>query len=196
MSRDDSIDSAEDRRSALRLCCARAAPDPIVPIVTIAPIIMGVTKHPLFVEDGGAGAIPPDRALIRRLQASFARAAAKDGELTERFYARLFESHPELRALFPNDMSEQREKLFATLAEVVAHLHDPSSSKRVLEELGREHAGFGALESHYPIVCDMLARALADVSGEAWTAEIDSDWRRALEMLSAIMIAGARGQRV
>ena len=31
---------------------------------------MGVTKHPLFVE-GDLGAIPPDRALIRRLQTSF-----------------------------------------------------------------------------------------------------------------------------
>jgi nitric oxide dioxygenase len=155
---------------------------------------MGITKHPLFV-DGGLGAIPPDRALMRRLQASFARATTS-GILAERFYARLFQEHPELRAMFPSDMTAQKEKLFATLAEVVAHLHDRESSKRVLEELGREHAGFGAREEHYPIVCDNLARALADASGDAWNAELDRDWRRTFELLSSIMIDPAREERV
>src|SRR6187397_3219577 len=122
---------------------------------------MGVTKHPLFV-DGGPAEVPPDRALIRRLQASFARATAQDGVLADRFYARLFAEHPELRTMFPADMAMQKLKLFATLAEVVAHLQDPASSKVVLEELGRAHASFGAVDAHYPIVCDMLTKALAD----------------------------------
>jgi nitric oxide dioxygenase len=157
---------------------------------------MGVTKHPLFVDDGSSGAIPPDRALIRRLQSSFAHAAASEGKLAERFYARLFAAEPEVRALFPADMAAQQEKLFATLAQVVVHLQNPAITRPMLEDLGREHTGFGAKEAHYPLVCEMLTRALADVSGDAWNAELEHDWRRALELLSAIMIAGAREQRV
>jgi hemoglobin-like flavoprotein len=153
---------------------------------------MGITKHPLFVDPGGAEDLPADRALIRRLQASFARAAARDGDLTERFYARLFSAQPGIRAMFPTDMQQQREKLFATLAEVMSHLHDPVGSRSLLEDLGRAHAVYGAREHHYPIVCDCLASALADVSGTHWNAELDQDWRTLLERLSAIMIQGAR----
>jgi hemoglobin-like flavoprotein len=153
---------------------------------------MGITRHPLFVDPGGAEEFPADRALVRRLQASFAHAATRDEELTIRFYERLFAVQPALRPMFPADMGQQREKLFATLAEVVAHLHDPVKSKRLLEDLGRAHAGYGALERHYPIVCDCLASALAQVSGTQWDAELDAEWRRLLEMLSAIMIRGAR----
>jgi hemoglobin-like flavoprotein len=153
---------------------------------------MGVTKHPLYSGASDPGGVPIDRGLVARLQTSFARAAAQGDALADRFYARLFAGNPELRSMFPSDMTEQKEKLFATLAEVVAHLHDPVSSIRALDELGREHATFGARAEHYPIVCDALARALAEVSGNGWSDELDRDWRGALQLLSAIMIEAAK----
>jgi hemoglobin-like flavoprotein len=155
---------------------------------------MGITKHPLYSGAGDPSDVPIDRALIGRLQASFARAAAHGDALADRFYARLFGGHPELRSMFPADMTEQKEKLFATLAEVVAHLYDPVVSVRALDELGRAHATYGARPEHYPIVCDALARALAEVSGAAWSDELERDWRGALELLSTIMIDAAKQQ--
>lgn len=153
---------------------------------------MSISKHPLFVEGGDSMDLPIDRALVQRMQASYARAVTRGDALADRFYARLFTAHPEVRSLFPDDMTEQKDKLFATLSEVVMHLADPRASKRVLEDLGREHAGFGAREEHYPLVCEALVGALAEISGDDWNADLDRDWRRMLAMLSAIMIEAAR----
>jgi len=59
----------------------------------------------------------PDQ--IKLVQQSFAKVAPISEQAGVLFYDRLFEIAPAVRAMFPNDMSEQRRKLMATLAIVV-----------------------------------------------------------------------------
>ena len=154
---------------------------------------MGVTKHPLFVDLSGLASVPVDDALVVRLQASWAELAPDAARLVEHFYALLFEAHPRLRPLFPDDMEAQREKLAASLWMVITGLSAPLTVNERLRELGRDHVEFGAQAEDYPLVCEALVGAMAEVAGSRWTAELDADWRLAVRQVSAIMIAGTRG---
>jgi nitric oxide dioxygenase len=152
---------------------------------------MKITRHPLFIPDEAAAAIPADAALINRLEASFACVAAPDSRFADRVYQRLFEAAPHLRPLFPTDMSRQKHKLVASLRLVIDHLREPAAVRNRLLELGRAHVAFGARPEHYPLVSIVIVGAMADVSGAAWSRELAADWTSAMHIVSAIMIEGA-----
>src|SRR5258708_31726360 len=59
---------------------------------------------------------------IRLVQESFAKVAPISDQAAVMFYNRLFEIAPQVKAMFPADLTEQRKKLMATLAAVVAGL--------------------------------------------------------------------------
>jgi hypothetical protein len=56
---------------------------------------------------------------VNLVQQSFAKVAPISEQAAVLFYGRLFEVAPGVRAMFPDDMTEQRKKLMATLAVVV-----------------------------------------------------------------------------
>src|SRR5580704_2728411 len=62
----------------------------------------------------------PDQ--VKLVQQSFTKVAPISEQAAVLFYDRLFEVAPSVRALFPDDMTEQRKKLMATLAVVVGGL--------------------------------------------------------------------------
>ena len=152
---------------------------------------MTITRHPLFDDSRSSRPAPLDEALVASLQASFRGLAASADRLVERFYERLFLREPMLRAMFPTEMADQRRKLVAALAFVVANLRDPDQVLPKLKALGASHAAFGAQAAHYPIVCEELVAAMAETAGDAWSAEIEREWRSALHLVSAAMLAGA-----
>jgi hypothetical protein len=59
----------------------------------------------------------PDQ--VKLVQESFAKVAPISETAAMLFYDRLFEIAPQVKAMFPADMTEQRKKLMATLAFVV-----------------------------------------------------------------------------
>lgn len=152
-----------------------------------------VTAHPLAV---GAGAgLSPDPRVIALLQASLAVMAPRASELAHDFYARLFAACPHLRGMFSQDMSTQEKKLIESLVAVVEGLREPQAVRNKLLELGRTHAGKGARPEHYPVVCKMMLASMKHVSGSAWTQTLETEWARALEMISQIMLVGAATSR-
>lgn len=90
--------------------------------------------------------------IITAVRASFAAAAPAAGDLTQRFYARLFDLDPTLRRKFPADLTEQRRKLAGALAFMMATLDRPDQLVPALQSLGRAHAGYGVEERHYDTV--------------------------------------------
>src|SRR5713226_1658953 len=54
---------------------------------------------------------------IKLVQESFAKVAPISETAAALFYNRLFEMAPQVKAMFPADMTEQRKKLMATLEE-------------------------------------------------------------------------------
>ncbi|MET0386326.1 MAG: globin family protein [Polyangiales bacterium] len=106
------------------------------------------------------------------------------------FYTKLFELDPSLRGLFPNDLSEQKVKLMATLGRVVSSLDDPTFIPAV-EALGRKHVKYGVRPEHYTTVGAALLATLETGLGEAWTPEVRTAWVTAFGGLSqTMMLAG------
>ncbi len=151
---------------------------------------MRFTTHPLADERVAKAFAKStlDHPLARRLATSLAVMTTAGDQLAVEFYGALFSSHPGVRPLFPADMTEQRNKLLATLEWVVNHLDQPEEVLPAVADLGRRHKDYGAVAEHYPIVTQLLLEAMAKVSGKAWTVELHSDWRTAIEMLSRRMI--------
>jgi len=129
---------------------------------------------------------------IRLVQSSFATIHPVADVVASRFYARLFELDPGLRALFQSDMAEQRQKLMQMLSAIVEALERPGLIVEELAALGQRHARYGVIAEHDTLVEQALLWALAQELGERWTAEVAAAWRAAYTLVAATMQAAAR----
>lgn len=107
------------------------------------------------------------------------------------FYSHLFRHHPGMRALFPEDLRPQRDRLFAALTHVVAHLDDPGLPA-YLGRLGRDHRKFLATPALYSAVGASLLAALARTAGPAWTPDAEKSWTEAYTLVADLMMRGAQ----
>src|SRR4051812_31908508 len=130
---------------------------------------------------------------VKLVQESFAKVAPISETAAELFYGRLFEIAPQVRAMFPDDMTEQRKKLMATLAVVVNGLTNLEAILPAASALAKRHVGYGAQAEHYPVVGAALLWTLEKGLGEAWTPETASAWTAAYGTLSGYMISEAYG---
>jgi nitric oxide dioxygenase len=130
---------------------------------------------------------------IKLVQESFSRVAPISEQAAVLFYDRLFEVAPQVRALFPDEMSEQRKKLMATLAVVVNGLTNLEAVLPAASALAKRHVGYGAKPEHYPVVGGALLWTLEKGLGDAWTPELAEAWAAAYGTLSGFMIAEAHG---
>src|SRR5262245_25964233 len=105
---------------------------------------MKITVHPLSTGGATPKGLPADEALIGRLQESFRPMIERGTELADRFYARLFSEHPEVRPLFPTNMAAQKQKLLDTLSLIIESLREPEITRKRIEQLGIAHVGYGA----------------------------------------------------
>jgi hemoglobin-like flavoprotein len=133
----------------------------------------------------------PDQ--VKLVQDSFSKVAPISETAAVLFYDRLFEIAPQVKALFPADMTEQRKKLMAMLAAVVGGLGNLSSILPAASALAKRHIGYGAKAEHYPVVGAALLWTLEKGLGEGWTPELAAAWTAAYGTLSGYMIAEAYG---
>ena len=131
---------------------------------------------------------------IKLVQDSFARVAPISEQAAVLFYGRLFEVAPSVRAMFPDDMSEQRKKLMATLAVVVGGLSNLEAVLPAASALAKRHVNYGAKPGHYPVVGGALLWTLEKGLGDAWTPEVADAWTAAYGTLSGYMIEEAYGR--
>ena len=113
------------------------------------------------------------------------------GLAADLFYARLFEIAPALRVMFPEDMRDQKRKLFVMIATAVQGLHDLDRLVPQVEALGARHAGYGVKPEHYAIVGQALIWTLQRGLGDACTPEVERAWTRIYAVLATTMQQGA-----
>ena len=130
---------------------------------------------------------------IALVQESFSKVAPISETAAQMFYGRLFEIAPEVKPMFPADMTEQRKKLMATLAIVVNGLGHLESVLPAASALAKRHVSYGARSDHYPVVGGALLWTLEKGLGEAWTPETAAAWTAAYATLSGYMISEAYG---
>jgi nitric oxide dioxygenase len=130
---------------------------------------------------------------IGHLRSTWALMAASTDDVAARFYDRLFELDPSLRALFAaTDMGTQGEKLVQTITVVVRGVEDLPRLLPAVEALGRRHVGYGVQEAHYATVGDALLWTFGQVLGDAFTPAARESWATAFGLLAGAMTGAAR----
>ena len=81
------------------------------------------------------------------LKASWGKVAAAGDDVPLYFYSHLFLSHPDVRSMFPIQMSGQRDKLVTALGAVVSNVDEIDKVLPLLEQLGRDHRRFSRTTS-------------------------------------------------
>jgi hemoglobin-like flavoprotein len=133
----------------------------------------------------------PDQ--VKLVQQSFSKVAPIADQAATVFYDRLFEVAPQVKAMFPADMSEQKKKLMATLAVVVSGLSDLPAILPAASALAKRHVAYGAKPEHYPVVGSALLWTLEKGLGSSWTSDVAAAWTAAYGTLSGFMISEAYG---
>ncbi|MFJ9820314.1 globin domain-containing protein [Streptomyces sp. NPDC101151] len=134
----------------------------------------------------------PSAATVR---ATLPAVGAAIGEITERFYARLFTAHPELlRDLFNrgNQASgAQKQALAGAIAAFATHLldHPDRRPDALLGRIAHKHASLGIAPEQYEVVHEHLLAAIAEVLGEAVTPEVAAAWDEVYWLMAYALIA-------
>jgi NAD(P)H-flavin reductase/hemoglobin-like flavoprotein len=131
----------------------------------------------------------PDYTILKQTLADAGPAA--DREMAY-FYSLLFTASPELRAMFPLAMDEQRRALSAALARCVWSMDNPQSLHEYLAQLGRDHRKYGVQEQHYQVFGQTLSTALRLANAAAWTRETAAAWDTAISHICTVMAAAAQ----
>ena len=130
------------------------------------------------------------------LETSFDQIAPRGDELMDVFYTRLFSVAPSVKPLFAGtDLKRQKAMLLAALVLLRRSLRDLDSVTPALRELGARHVRYGALPEHYPVVGEVLIFSMAQVAGDAWTADYEAAWTEAFTLVAGAMLDGAQSAR-
>jgi hemoglobin-like flavoprotein len=128
---------------------------------------------------------------VAQVQASFKKVAPIADQAAALFYGRLFETAPEVRALFTGDLKAQGRKLMTTIATVVNGLDDLDAIAPAVCDLAKRHVAYGVRPEHYAPVGAALLWTVEQGLGGDFTPAVSAAWAAAYAALSDMMIAAA-----
>ena len=126
---------------------------------------------------------------IDLVQTSFNKVVPIAAKAADLFYDRLFEIAPEVRPLFPADLSSQKQKLMAMLGTAVTNLHQLETILPAVKALGQRHVTYGVTPAHYAPVGAALLWTLEQGLGPDFTPEVKTAWTETYMALSGVMTA-------
>lgn len=138
-------------------------------------------------------------AQLATLRSSFTAVSRSGDDLAEVFFARVLAAHPPLRAILPRNTAERDRDLLAWLGTVVKNLHRVESIAFLLEDAGQRAQRAGLQPLHFGLARDALVISMrqilsapgAGATPASWTAELESLWTEALNVVTSVMIRGA-----
>jgi nitric oxide dioxygenase len=130
------------------------------------------------------------------IKMSFDKFRSRGEAASARFYQRLFENAPSVRAMFPDDASKQARKFLQSLNVIVGSLSSSERTTRMLQRLGERHQDYGVKPDHYPIVGHALVETLREELGDEFTEELEEAWSDAFELISSAMLSGTQTRKL
>jgi hemoglobin-like flavoprotein len=127
---------------------------------------------------------------IRAIKTSYATVATEPRQLASRFYQELFAAAPNLRPIFPADLTLLQGHFEAALAMVVRNLDEMSALREPLRDLGAQHVHWGARPEDYVTAREALIAAVRGLSA-GWDAILEQHWRAAITDIVVPMLEGA-----
>ncbi|WP_328724449.1 globin domain-containing protein [Streptomyces sp. NBC_00259] len=129
------------------------------------------------------------------VRATLPAVGAALGEITDRFYARLFSAHPELlRDLFNRGNQAdgtQKQALAGAIAGFAGMLVDRPGTRpdAMLSRIAHKHASLGVTSEQYKTVQRHLFDAIAEVLGDAVTPAVAAAWDEVYWLMANALIA-------
>lgn len=124
---------------------------------------------------------------VKLVQDSFRKVVPIVDVAADIFYDRLFSIAPEVRPLFPADMSEQKKKLMGVLGVAVNNLHQVATILPVVKELGAKHVDYGVKDEHYDTVGAALLFTLEKGLGDDWNDDLAEAWTETYVTVATVM---------
>lgn len=128
-----------------------------------------------------------DENKIKLVQDSFKMVVPIADKAAEIFYGKLFELDPSLKPLFKGDMKEQGKKLMTMIGTAVNGLTNLDAIVPAVQNLGRNHVGYGVTDQMYDTVGASLLYTLEAGLGEHFTPETKEAWTETYVLLSTVM---------
>ncbi|OBY26479.1 globin domain-containing protein [Leisingera sp. JC1] len=92
------------------------------------------------------------------------------------FYAKFFAACPDIRGLFPEDLTQQEEKLLASLTHIAEALDDSERLDAILKLQGEKHRKLEVSDDHFDGFINSFTGALSDTLGPDWNRETHKAW--------------------
>ena len=133
------------------------------------------------------------------IEATLPLVGSRIGEITPKFYARLFAAHPELLdGLFSRSNQRngnQQQALAGSIAAFASHLvNNPGTlPETVLSRIAHRHASLGITEPQYQVVYEHLFAAIAEDLAEVITPEIAEAWTEVYWLMADALIKLEKG---
>jgi hemoglobin-like flavoprotein len=127
---------------------------------------------------------------IDRVKESYAALPASGRQLSARFYHELFTASPNLRPLFPADLTNLQGHFEAALSLVIRNLTEVGGLQEALRDLGAQHVHWGARPEDYATARDALVTAIGALSSQ-WDTDLERHWRDAITAIIVPMVEGA-----
>lgn len=117
--------------------------------------------------------------------------AANAEAITRRFYARMFEADPEVRAFFNQahqHAGTQPRALAGAICAYAANIDNLAVLGPAVELIAQKHCALMIRPEHYPIVGKHLLAAVKEVLGDPVTDEVVAAWGEAYGLLADVLI--------
>lgn len=121
--------------------------------------------------------------------------ATQRTDVTSDFYEKLFSSSPEIRSLFPPDMSRQQEKMADSLSLMVKSLDRPGALATMLVPLGRRHGPYNVTADMLSPVIGALKATVHEITSDLWDDEIDVAWDAMTDLVCGMFLTGLEQSR-
>ncbi|MCA9115445.1 MAG: NO-inducible flavohemoprotein [Planctomycetaceae bacterium] len=111
--------------------------------------------------------------------------------ITRRFYQRMFEGNPEVKAFFNQAHQHsggQQKALAGAICAYASNIDNLEILGPAVELIAQKHCSLGIQPEQYPIVGKHLLAAIRDVLGDAATDEVLAAWGEAYGLLAEICI--------
>jgi len=124
---------------------------------------------------------------VKNVKESWAKAEPHAALAADIFYEKLFRDE-EVKALFPEDMTDQKERLMKVLSMVVGSIEDISTLIPKLQHLGKIHYEKKVKEKQYDWVGNCLLETLIDaLTKEVMTDAVVDSWLKTYAILAQTM---------
>lgn len=125
------------------------------------------------------------------IERSFELAAARCADLTPLVYRRLFDAHPETRAMFRTEGSElvMGSMLAMTIEAILDFAGERSGHFRLITSEVSSHDSYGTPRELFIGFFAIIAQTLREVIGADWSEDIDAAWQQLLRDVESLVAA-------